>query len=94
MYFAFKAKDKAGALDLRLQTRESHIAFLKANDAAIKAAGALVNDQGEMCGSLLIIEAEDKAAAEALLAQDPYAKAGLFETTSLEQWNWTIGKPA
>ena len=40
------------------------------------------------------VEAADKAAAAAILAEDPYAKAGIFGSTEINQWNWTFNKPA
>ena len=43
--------------------------------------GPTLDVDGRPCGSLLIIEAEDRAAAEGFAASDPYAKAGLFEST-------------
>ena len=42
-------------------------------------------------GSLLIIESENEASARALLAQDPYAHAGLFERVELFPWKRVVG---
>ncbi|KIN65779.1 YciL protein [Sulfitobacter noctilucae] len=39
-----------------------------------------------MCGSMLVLDLPDMAAAEAWAAEDPYAKAGLFETVTLREW--------
>ena len=41
-----------------------------------------------------MIEAADKAAAAAISAQDPYAKAGLFESVEIRAWNWVFNNPA
>ena len=92
MYFAFIGKDKPGALDLRKSTRDEHVAFLKTL-ANLKMAGPLLDDDGQMCGSLLVLEAENKAEVEATLARDPYARVGLFETTDIKGLNWTFGAP-
>ena len=32
-------------------------------------------------------------AAKALAAQDPYAKAGLFETVEIKPYNWVFNNP-
>jgi len=40
-----------------------------------------------------VVEAETIDAARAILAEDPYAKVGLFASTELRGWNWTFGKP-
>jgi uncharacterized protein YciI len=49
-----------------------------------------LNDAGDMCGSLLIIEVADQAAADAWAEHDPYAKAGLFETVKVQPWKRVI----
>ena len=81
MLFALNCTDRAGALDLRLATRPEHLAYLEREATRIAAGGALLDEAGQPCGSLLIIEAADQAAAEAFAAADPYAKAGLFAST-------------
>jgi uncharacterized protein YciI len=93
MYYAFIAHDRAGHIEVRKANREAHIAFLKAMGETLISAGPLLSDAGEMCGSLLILHSDDKQALQETLAQDPYAKAGLFETTELKTWNWVIGAP-
>jgi hypothetical protein len=42
-----------------------------------------------MIGSLIIIEAPDLAAAQNWQANDPYARAGLFERVELRPWKAT-----
>ena len=44
-----------------------------------------------MCGSLVILEVEDLAAAEAWAAGDPYANAGLFSSVEIRPWKKVIG---
>jgi uncharacterized protein YciI len=95
MLFAFTAKDKPGALQLRIDTRPAHVAFLEKLNAegTLKIAGPFLDDDGKPFGSLVIIDAADRQAAEAILAEDPFAKAGLFGSTEIRQWNWTFNKP-
>ena len=73
-----------------MENRPKHVEYLKAS-AAVRMAGPLLNDAGDMCGSLIILEVEDMAEAEAWAASDPYALAGLFESVSLDPWNKVIG---
>jgi uncharacterized protein YciI len=94
MLFVVTALDKPGAAAIRAEQRPAHLEFLKAHAAAVKAAGPLLSDDGQgMIGSLLVFEAEDRAALDALLARDPYALAGLFETVTVRPWRWLIGNP-
>ena len=81
MLFAIVCTDRPGSLDLRLATRVNHIAYLTTYAERIVHGGPVLDTDGRPCGSLLIIEAEDRAAAEGFAATDPYAKAGLFEST-------------
>ena len=44
-------------------------------------------------GSLLIAEAVDLKTLQTVLAEDPYARAGLFESVDIKPWKWVIGAP-
>jgi uncharacterized protein YciI len=81
MLFVLVSTDRPGSLELRLATRPTHLAFLDAEAGRIVTGGAMLDPEGKPCGSVLVIEAADRAAAEAFAAADPYAKAGLFEST-------------
>ena len=96
MLFAFVCKDKPGHLQVRLDARPDHVAFLqKLNEAGtLKFAGPFLDDEGKPNGSLVVIEAADKAAAKAISAADPFAQAGLFESVEIRAWTWTFNNPA
>lgn len=91
MHFSFIGYDKPNSLDLRMENRPAHVEWLKSNP--IPVAGPMLDDDGNPNGSVVIIEAEDLAAAQALVETDPYAIAGLFEKTDLKPWKWVIGAP-
>ena len=54
-------------------------------------AGPLLDDAGEMAGSLVILDVADMAAAQGWADNDPYAKAGLFAEVQLIAWKKVIG---
>lgn len=89
MLIALIGRDKPGALQVRLDNRADHVAYLKGS-GAVSQAGPLLDDAGEMCGSLVVLDVADMAAAEAWAAEDPYAKAGLFASVELIAWNKVI----
>lgn len=89
--FVLTCLDKPDGLALRLATRQQHLDFIAANREAIRAAGPFLNDAGDMCGSMLILEAADQTAATELAATDPYAIAGLFESVTLRPWKMAVG---
>ena len=58
----------------------------KPGSIALRIANRPAHRAGETCGSLLIVEAADRAEAERITANDPYAKAGLFESTTIRSY--------
>jgi hypothetical protein len=93
MLFAVYCTDKQNSLDLRLKTRADHIAYLNSLGNAVKIGGPFLDDKGEMMGTLVVVEAADRAAAEKIAANDPYAKAGLFQSVEIRGWRWALKNP-
>ena len=91
MLFVITAFDRPGALELRLQVRPAHLEYLKGKAAQIKAGGPLLNENDQPLGSLLIIEAADRAAAEAFAAGDPYRRQRVFERVEIRPWRAALG---
>jgi uncharacterized protein YciI len=87
MLFVFRCLDKPGHLSLRQQHRAAHLDYLKTFGECLQGAGPLLNDDENMCGSIVILELADQTAAESFAANDPYAKAGLFESVTIDRWN-------
>ncbi|MFN3858891.1 MAG: YciI family protein [Caulobacter sp.] len=83
--------DKPGALDIRLATREAHLAYVADHPGVVRLGGPYLSEDGAMAGSMLIVEAEDLAAAQAFHDADPYKAAGLFETSTVRPWRVTVG---
>lgn len=90
MLIALIARDKPGALQIRLDNRAAHLAYI-AQTAVVAQAGPLLDEAGDMTGSLVILEVADMAAARVWAADDPYARAGLFASVDLIRWNKVIG---
>ncbi|MDG1738453.1 MAG: YciI family protein [Paracoccaceae bacterium] len=90
MLIALIAQDKPGALETRMANREAHLAYV-AESGVVSQAGPLLDDGGKMCGSLLVLDVEDMVAAQSWADNDPYAKAGLFESVQLTIWKKVIG---
>ncbi|WP_353473445.1 YciI family protein [Salipiger sp. H15] len=90
MLVALVAKDKPGALDIRKHTRAEHLAYIE-RTGVVSQAGPLLDEAGEMAGSLVILDVADMAAAQDWADKDPYALAGLFESVTLTAWKKVIG---
>lgn len=94
MLFALICTDKPGALEVRLANRDAHLEFIAANRDTIRLGGPFTTeDAAGMTGSLLVMEAGSLDEIRAIAAEDPYAKAGLFESVDIRPWKWTVGNP-
>ncbi|TFF18080.1 YciI family protein [Jiella endophytica] len=93
MLYAVICTDKPGHLQVRLDTRPEHLAYLTSLGKVLKFAGPFLGPDEKPTGSLLVVEADSLDAAEAIAAGDPYAKAGLFSNVAVTRWNWTVNNP-
>jgi uncharacterized protein YciI len=85
--------DKPNSLALRMATRPAHLAYAhdEANPAKVKIGGPYLDDKGEMCGSLIILDAPDRATAVKFTENDPYVRAGLFSSVDVRAYRLTLG---
>lgn len=90
MLYAIICIDRPGAIETRLANRDAHLAHIEAA-GTITQAGPFLDADGQMTGSLLIMEAGDIAEAEAWADADPYARAGLFQSVEIRPWKRVIG---
>jgi uncharacterized protein YciI len=90
MNFVLICRDKPGALQVRMDNRPAHLAYLEAT-GVVFLAGPLLDDEGKPTGSMIVLDVADKAEADAWAAGDPYAKAGLFEAVTVQAWRKVVG---
>jgi len=95
MLFAFLCQDKPGALQVRMDARPEHVAWLNEINAAgtLTFAGPFLDGDGKPNGSLVVVKAETLEEAQAISAADPYAKAGRFASVDIRPWNWVFNNP-
>ena len=89
MLVALIARDKVGHIEVRKANRADHIDYLNSG-TAVSQAGPLLSDEGEMIGSLIILDVDVLEDARAWSENDPYVKAGLFESVEFILWNKVI----
>ena len=90
MLFALICTDKPGSLDLRLATRSQHLAYVQTYSGRIVHGGPMLDLDGRPCGSLLLLEAADRAEAEGFAVSDPYSKVGLFESVVIRAFRTVV----
>ena len=89
MLVALIARDKVGHIEVRKANRPHHIDYLNSG-TAVSQAGPLLSDEGEMIGSLIILDVNVLEDARAWSENDPYVKVGLFESVEFILWNKVI----
>ena len=65
--------------------------FLQQPYMPIEVVGPLCDENGRRSAMLMLFEAEDRSAAEALVANSPYRKAGLYKDYHLYEFKNEIG---
>lgn len=85
MLFAWMGFIKPGAEMIPQEVNAQAGDFLQQPFIPIHFAGPLC-DEGRRAGMLMIFEADDRTAAETLVENSPYLKAGLYEQHHLYEY--------
>ncbi len=83
MIYCFVCKDAPGSAPLRRQHLNAHLAHIEKVVSSLPVAGPVLDRDGNMVASLIMIEAETEQQAWALFNQDPYAKAGIWDSVEV-----------
>jgi len=87
MAYMIRTTDKPDAAELRAATRAEHLTYLRSYTPRILAAGGFLNDDGSVGkGGMIILDTDDRAEAEQLIANDPFNIAGVFEKVEIQRW--------
>jgi uncharacterized protein YciI len=94
--FAVHAIDRPSTLQLRLDHYAAHRAFVEDQEAqgiTVIVSGPLQSDDGEvMTGSLFVLEACNRAAIDAFVADDPFTKQGVWAEVRISRFHPRKGK--
>ena len=76
-----------GALERRMAAREAH---LKTGDEYLNSgnflmATALLDDTGKMCGSIMLVDFEDRVALDSWLEKEPYVTGDVWKDVEVFQ---------
>ena len=87
MAYIIQTRDKAALGHVRAEWRAEHLEYLNKNLNKLLAAGALIDDDGTGGhGGVIILDTDDRDEAESFIANDPFSRAGLFESVSVTRW--------
>ena len=87
MQFLVKAYDGPNMLDKRMEVRPRHLEGMKKLGKQIICAGGLLDDEGKMKGSALVMEFSDRAALDEYLKNEPYVVESVWQRIEVETLN-------
>ena len=92
LYFIY-CIDKPDHHHVRAAVRPDHLEYIGGfMDQVFTVGPTISDDQEAMTGSVLIIEFENRQAAEKFAEDDPYNKAELFESVTIKAWKKVLPK--
>ena len=92
MQFVIKAYDGEGKLSKRMEVRPRHLENMSKINGKVICAGGLLDEEGKMKGSLMVMEFESRAVLEDYLKSEPYITDGVWEKVDVEQLNVVLVK--
>lgn len=73
------------------QVQEQVTGFLQQPLVPIRAAGVLRDGDSKRAGMMMVFEADDRAAADALVKTSPFLRAGLYREHHLFEYQNEVG---
>ena len=90
MQFIIKAYDGPDMLKKRMEVRPKHLEGMGKLNEHIICAGGLLDDEGKMKGSVLVMEFEDRTALDSYLVSEPYIVEHVWDKVEVEILNVVI----
>ena len=87
MQFVITAYDGEGMLDRRLKVRPEHLENIARMKDRVLCAGGLLDDEGRMKGSVLVMEFENRKQVDEYLKGEPYYTEHVWEKVTVEAMN-------
>lgn len=87
MQFIVKAYDGEGMLERRLAVRPRHLEGMAKLGAHVICAGGLLDEEGKMKGSALILDFPSRAELDAYLAEEPYVQEHVWDRIEVDRMN-------
>ena len=88
--FVVKAYDGEGMLAKRMEVRPRHLESIGRIREHVVCAGGLLDDEGKMKGSLLVMEFENRQELDDYLSHEPYVQEHVWEKIEVERMNVVI----
>ena len=88
--FVIRAYDGKRMLEKRMEVRPRHLEGMERIRQHVVCAGGLLDDEGKMKGSMLVMEFESRQELDEYLANEPYVLEHVWEKIEVEPINVVI----
>ena len=90
MQYIITAYDGENALERRMAARPRHLEGVKNLGTHILCAGGLLDEEGRMKGSVLVVDFEDRNELDEYLKSEPYILESVWEKVEVQPMNVVI----
>ena len=90
MQYIIRAYDGENMLDKRMEVRPRHLENMGKINGKVICAGGLLDEEGKMKGSVMILEFEEVKFLDDYLASEPYILEKVWEKVDVESINVVI----
>ena len=90
MQYIITAYDGENMLEKRLEVRPRHLENMSKVKGKVLCAGGILDEEGTMKGSMLVIDFAEKADLDDYLQNEPYIKEKVWEKVHVENMNVVI----
>ena len=90
MQYIITAYDGENMLEKRMEIRPRHLENMTKVKGKVLCAGGILDEEGTMKGSMLVIDFAEKADLDDYLQNEPYIKEKVWEKVHVENLNVVI----
>jgi uncharacterized protein YciI len=91
-FFAVIGMDNANTAPLRALHGEAHRDYFRSNGDLIKLSGAMYDEGGNQCGSLVIFEAPDAETVRQWLRNEPFRVNDVYRDLTVIEWRPSLNR--
>lgn len=77
-------------LEKRLRVRPRHLENMSRVNGRVLCAGGILDDEGRMAGSVIVLDVPSREQLDEYLASEPYIAEGVWEKVTVEKMDVVI----
>lgn len=90
--YAVIGLDRSSSGPYRERHRSAHKAYFESRGRAIKLSGAMYDERGSQCGSLLIFEAPNAESVREWFKDEPFHRNDVYRELTVVEWRASLNR--